>query len=146
MRKPLGILKKVPIRDIWKKEPDFSAQLAEDANLALLGQKVGVEILTEETEAGVGDFSADILAKEDGGERLVIIENQYGDTNHDHLGKLITYAAGRGAKVLIWVVEDATGFPVISEKLISIFLACPKKPTKIPNIKKTHLINLNPFL
>ena len=107
MGKTLGVLTKVPIRDIWKKEPDFSAWLAEDANLALLGKKVGVDILTEETEAGVGDFSADILAKEDGGERLVIIENQYGDTNHDHLGKLITYAAGRGAKVLIWVVEDA---------------------------------------
>ena len=107
MGKALGVLTKVPIREIWKKEPDFSAWLAEDANLAQLGQKVGVDILTEETEAGVGDFSADILAKEDGGERLVIIENQYGDTNHDHLGKLITYAAGRGAKVLIWVVEDA---------------------------------------
>lgn len=105
--KQLGTLKKVPIREIWKKEPEFSAWLSEDENIKLLGSKIGVDILAEETEAGVGDFSADILAKEDGGDRLVIIENQYGDTNHDHLGKLITYAAGRGAKVLIWVVEDA---------------------------------------
>ena len=105
--KQLGTLKKVPIREIWKREPDFSAWLSEDDNIALLSQKIGVDILAEETEAGVGDFSADILAKEDGGDRLVIIENQYGDTNHDHLGKLITYAAGRGAKVLIWIIENA---------------------------------------
>jgi len=105
--KQLGTLKKVPIREIWKREPDFSAWLSENENISLLSKKIGVDILTEETEAGVGDFSADILAREDGGERLVIIENQYGDTNHDHLGKLITYAAGRGAKVLIWIVENA---------------------------------------
>ena len=104
--KQLGILKKVPIREIWKKEPEFSAWLSEDENIRLLGEKIGVDILAEETEAGVGDFSADILAREDGGDRLVIIENQYGDTNHDHLGKLITYAAGLGAKVLIWIVEE----------------------------------------
>ena len=105
--KRLGSLAKKPIRSIWKKEPEFSAWLAEDNNIALLGEAIGVDILAEETEAGVGDFSADILAKEDGGNRLVIIENQFGNTNHDHLGKLITYAAGREAKVLIWVVEDA---------------------------------------
>ena len=96
--KELGKFTKRPIRDIWKKETEFSAWLAEDENIALLGEEIGVDILTEETEAGIGDFSADILAKEDGGDRLVIIENEYGYTNHDHLGKLITYAAGRGAK------------------------------------------------
>ena len=101
----LGVLKKVPIRNIWAKEPEFSAWLAKDENITLLGKKIGIDILSEETEAGVGDFSADILAKEDGGERLVIIENQYNDTDHDHLGKLITYAAGRNAKILIWIVE-----------------------------------------
>ena len=103
----LGKLKKVPIREIWKKEPEFSKWLSNDENIKLLGEKIGVEILAGETEAGVGDFSADILAKEDGGDRIVIIENRYGYTDHDHLGKLITYAAGRGAKVLIWIVEDA---------------------------------------
>lgn len=103
--KELGKLTKRPIRDIWKKETEFSAWLAEDENIARLGEEIGIDILTEEIEAGIGDFSADILAKEDGGERLVIIENQYGNTDHAHLGKLITYAAGRGAKVLVWVVE-----------------------------------------
>lgn len=103
--KQLGKLTTVPIRSIWKKEPEFSAWLAEQENISLLGEEIGVEILAEETEAGVGDFSADILAKEDGGDRLVIIENQYGNTDHDHLGKLITYAAGREAKVLVWIVE-----------------------------------------
>ena len=65
----LGKLKKVPIREIWKKEPEFSAWLSHDENIKLLGEKIDVDILAGETEAGVGDFSADILAKEDGGDR-----------------------------------------------------------------------------
>ena len=105
--KELGTFTIVPIKNLWKKEPDFSAWLAEDKNIVRLSKEIGLDILAEETEAGVGDFSADILAKEDGGDRLVIIENEYGDSNHDHLGKLITYAAGRGAKILIWIVENA---------------------------------------
>ncbi len=105
--KELGRLKKISLREIWKREPEFSAWLANDTNLSLLSEKIGIGILSEELEAGVGDFSADILAKEDGGERLVIIENQFGNTDHDHLGKLITYASGRNAKVLIWITEHA---------------------------------------
>ena len=65
----LGKLKNVPIREIWKKEPEFSAWLSRDENIKLLGEKIDVDILAGETEAGVGDFSTDILAKEDGGDR-----------------------------------------------------------------------------
>ena len=105
--KQLGTLTKVPINKMWEKEIQFSAWLAEKENIALLGKTIGVDLLAEKREARVGGFSADILAKEDGGDRLVIIENEYDNTNHEHLGKLITYAAGRGAKILIWVVEKA---------------------------------------
>lgn len=47
------------------------------------------------------------LASETGTDRKVIIENQMGDTDHDHLGKLITYASGKGAGLVIWVVKHA---------------------------------------
>lgn len=103
----LGTLKKVDIRKIWPLEPEFSAWLALPENLKLLNDELHLSMLCEETEAGVGDFSADILAQEDGGTRKIIIENQYGKTDHDHLGKLITYAAGQNASVLIWIVENA---------------------------------------
>ena len=61
----------------------------------------------EERESSVGNFSVDLYALEEGTERRIIIENQLEDTNHDHLGKLITYASGKGAEVIIWVVKRA---------------------------------------
>ena len=103
----LGILKNEEIRKIWNIEPEFSAWLAKPENMELLGNAVGIDILAEETESAVGKYSADILAKEDGSDRKIIIENQYGATNHDHLGKLITYTAGKNAQILIWIVEKA---------------------------------------
>ena len=107
MAQKLGQLERVDLRSIWKLEPDFSKWLSEQENLDKLGDAIGVEMLPEETEAPVGSFSADILAQEDGGDRKIIIENQYGCTNHDHLGKIITYASGRSAQILVWIVEDA---------------------------------------
>ena len=107
MKNNLGILETVPLRKIWAREPEFSAWLSEPDNLNQLGNELGIDMLCEETEAGVGDFSADILALEDGGNRKIIIENQYGETDHKHLGQIITYASGRNAEVLIWVVEKA---------------------------------------
>ena len=58
-------------------------------------------------QKGCGDFNVDIYASETGTDRKIIIENQLEDTDHDHLGKLITYASGKGADVVIWVVKHA---------------------------------------
>lgn len=105
----LGTLAKInDLRSIWNhEERDFSAWLAREENLALLSKEIGIDLLLEEREASVGDFSADILAKEDGTDRLIIIENQLSDTDHDHLGKIITYASGKNAEVVIWIVKRA---------------------------------------
>lgn len=103
----LGKIENVEIRKVWHLETEFSDWLAHDDRLEALGDAVGIDFIDAKREEGVGDFSADIIAKEDGTDRKVIIENQYGRTNHDHLGKLITYASGTGAKTIIWVVEEA---------------------------------------
>ena len=103
----LGQLETVPIRNVWKVETDFSAWLAQEENLKRLGDTIGIDILEGEAEAGVGDFRADIFAQEDGSDRRIVIEAQYGDTDHKHLGQVITYAAGTKSQILIWVVESA---------------------------------------
>ncbi len=102
----LGKLEAVTPNKIWKKEPVFSAWLAQKDNLDALGEALEIDLCDAQTEVSVGSFSADIVAHEDGGDRTVIIENQYGATDHDHLGKLLTYAAGHKASVLVWIVEE----------------------------------------
>lgn len=105
----LGQLKEIKdLREVWPHEAlDFTPWLAEENNLSLLSDAVGLEITLDETESNVGDFNVDIYATETGTERRIIIENQLEDTNHDHLGKLITYASGKGADIVIWIVKRA---------------------------------------
>lgn len=105
----LGKMKRIhDLRTVWPHEAnDFTKWLAEDANLEELGKTVGIDIDLEERESSVGSFSVDLYATESGSGRKIIIENQLEETNHDHLGKLITYASGKGAEVVIWIVKRA---------------------------------------
>lgn len=103
----LGKLSKTDLREIWKNEEyDFSAWLAEEGNLSLLSDELGISIKLIEKEAGVGKYSLDILAEEEGTGHKIVIENQLENTDHDHLGKIITYAAGHDAKIIIWIFKD----------------------------------------
>lgn len=101
----LGSLVRVDPRNVWKHEAhEFTPWLVE--NIDLLGQVLGLELEVVEREANVGDFSVDVLARDLGRDRLVVIENQLEPTDHSHLGQLITYAAGLEASVVIWVSRD----------------------------------------
>jgi len=103
----LGKLVQVDLRKVWEHEArDFSAWLVKPENLALLSDQLGIEIEPIDTEASIGRFRIDILAKEAMTGANIIIENQLEPSNHDHLGKVITYAAGLDAKYLIWIVKD----------------------------------------
>lgn len=103
----LGTLKEITdLRSVWPHEAlNFTPWLAE--NVDLLADAVSLDITVDETESSVGDFNVDIYASETGTDRKIIIENQLEDTDHDHLGKLITYASGKGADVVIWIVKHA---------------------------------------
>ena len=101
---PIGRLEKVSLREIWPNEArDFTTWLAE--NLDFLGEALGLSLSLVEQEAAAGIFAADVLA-EDAGGNPVIIENQLERTDHDHLGKLITYLSNLDAKTAIWITSN----------------------------------------
>jgi hypothetical protein len=106
MTKKLSKLERVPLRKAWEHEAsDFTPWLAETENLNALAMKLGLsELVHVATEHWVGDFKLDILCTD--GDEQVIIENQLEKTNHSHLGQIIAYAAGVGAKKVIWVAES----------------------------------------
>ncbi|OGW91996.1 MAG: hypothetical protein A3G33_00280 [Omnitrophica bacterium RIFCSPLOWO2_12_FULL_44_17] len=107
MIKTLGKLKKVDLRTIWEHEAlSFTKWLAKEDNLAALSEELGISIKLLKTEADVGGFNVDILAEEEDSERKIIIENQLEVTDHDHLGKLLTYASGVDASVIIWIFKE----------------------------------------
>lgn len=106
----LGKIQKINnLREIWpNEERDFSKWLARPENLKELSATIGIgDIILEERESRVGPYETDLYAKEEGTGRKIIIENQLENTDHDHLGKIITYAAGKGAEIIIWIVKKA---------------------------------------
>lgn len=103
----LGKLEKVDLRNVWKHEAlDFTNWLAQPENLSLLSNEIGIDISLIQMEASVGKFSVDILAEEEQTGRKIVIENQLETTDHDHLGKIITYASGFDAEIIVWIVRE----------------------------------------
>jgi len=97
-------LEPVDIRTIWKREEnDFTPWLVD--NIDLLAEKLNLELSVIESEKKTGSFQADIFAEDSEG-YPVIIENQFGKTDHDHLGKSLTYLTNLEAKTMIWLCED----------------------------------------
>lgn len=105
MKQPLAKLRRLDPRTLWPSESrDFTPWLAE--NLNMLGEVLGTELEASATEATIGDFSLDIVARDLATGNNVVIENQFGPTDHDHLGKLLTYASGVDASTLVWIAEQ----------------------------------------
>lgn len=101
-------LNKVDLRELWKHEAlDFTKWLSEPDNLELLSDEIGIGIELVQTEAHVGRYHVDILGQEENTGKKIIIENQLETTDHNHLGQLITYAAGLEAEYIVWLVREA---------------------------------------
>lgn len=100
----IGKLQRVSLREVWKHEAyDFTQWLQE--NIDVLNTALGLNLINVDREQSAGSFSIDLVAEDEGGAR-VIIENQLEKSNHDHLGKLITYLTAMSARVAIWIVSE----------------------------------------
>ncbi len=100
----IGKIERVPLRDIWKHEAyDFTNWLQD--NIDVLNDALGLSLSNPEREQSAGSFNVDLVAEDENG-NPVIIENQLEKSDHNHLGKLITYLTAIGAKTAIWIVAD----------------------------------------
>ena len=103
----LSKLEKIDLRSVWRHEAlDYTNWLARPENLELLSDEIGIGISLIQTEYSVGKFNVDILAEEENTGRKIVIENQLESTDHDHLGKIITYASGVDAEIIVWIVKS----------------------------------------
>lgn len=99
----IGKLEKVDLRELWKhEERGFSVWLAD--NLDRLSDALGFTLSEPQREVKVGTFEVDLVA-EDEQSNAVIIENQLEQTDHDHLGKLLTYLTNLEAKAAVWITR-----------------------------------------
>lgn len=101
---PIGKIQRVPLRDVWKHEAyDFTQWLQE--NIDVLNTALDLNLVSADREQPAGSFSIDLVAEDDGG-GTVVIENQLGKSDHDHLGKVITYLTAMSARAAIWIVSE----------------------------------------
>lgn len=100
----VGRIVRIDLREVWKHEAqDFSRWLSN--NLDALSEEIEIKLTSAETEHNVGSFSVDLLAEDMGG-NPVVIENQLERSDHDHLGKLLTYMVSVDSNIAIWIVSD----------------------------------------
>ncbi len=103
--KTIERIETINLRNHFKSESgEFTPWLAE--NLNYVSEAINVKLFNPSTEQTSENFRVDIQAELEDGSG-VVIENQFGDSNHDHLGKIITYRTAFDAKVAIWIVERA---------------------------------------
>ncbi len=94
----------VDIRNVWPTEPHhFTPWLL--ANSKALSDTLGLQVDLEEREHRVGTFSLDLIGRVSGSDQVVIVENQFGSTDHIHLGQIMTYAGGTDPAVVVWIAE-----------------------------------------
>ena len=100
----IGKIQRVTLREVWKHEALNFTTWLED-NIDVLNDALDLSIASVDREKSAGDFSVDLVGEDKDGQ-VVIIENQLAKSDHDHLGKLLTYLTALEAKVAIWIVAE----------------------------------------
>jgi len=137
-------IQRVKLRDVWHPEPKFSEWL--EQNIDVLGECIGIKLSNVRREKDAGDFSVDLVAEDDN-ENQVVIENQLEKSNHDHLGKLITYLTMLEAKVAIWIVseprpEHVRAIARLNESRTAAFYLLKVEAIRIGNSNPAALLTL----
>ena len=107
MPEPVTISRLVPVgvKLVWPMEASsFTPWLL--ANAAVLGDVLGIDLELRAAEHKVGGFSLDLIGRDAESDEVVIVENQFGPTDHRHLGQLLTYAGGTEPATVVWIAEQ----------------------------------------
>ena len=141
----IGKIEKVPLRDIWKHEAhDFTKWLQD--NIDVLSDVINLPLTNVEREQTTGNFYVDLTAEDNSG-KTVIIENQLEKSNHDHLGKIITYLSSMDAATAIWIVseprpEHVSAINWLNESTAANFYLLKIEGVKIGNSDPAPLLTL----
>ena len=104
VKSTVGIIETVAVRDVWPREDsDFTPWL--QSHVGELDKVLGLGLSDPQREVAAGAFSIDLVAETNFGD--VVIENQFGKSDHRHLGQLVTYLSHREVQRAIWIVEEA---------------------------------------
>lgn len=138
-------IERVPLREVWRHEAlDFTTWLVQ--NVDVLNDVLDITLSGAERERSAGTFSVDLVAEEESGSR-VIIENQFGKSDHDHLGKLVTYLTLLDARVAVWIVSDPrpehiAAITWLNESAAAAFYMVKLEAIRIANSSPAPLLTL----
>lgn len=100
-RATLSRLAEVPLRDVWRHEAhDFTLWMLQNADV--LSEALGMDLQLSQAERRVGGFALDLIGTDAATNAVVIVENQLEQTDHSHLGQLLTYAGGTNPATIVW--------------------------------------------
>jgi hypothetical protein len=145
----IGRLQRVPLREVWKHEAlDFTTWLQQ--NYDLLNDVMDISLTNVEREQAAGSFSVDLVGEDEDGD-TVIIENQLEKSDHDHLGKLLTYVSAFDAETGIWIVaeprpEHVTAISWLNESTAASFYLIKMEAIRIEQTESDHLSPAAPLL
>ena len=98
-------LRDVELREAWPDEAaDFTPWLED--NLQRLSRVIGMPLEPDHSQVSVDGFTADVLATFPVNDSRVVIENQLENTDHSHLGQILSNMARLEAQTAIWVARE----------------------------------------
>lgn len=104
MKPHVSKLVPVNVKVVWPMEASsFTPWLL--AHPGALGEVLGLDLELKGAEHKVGEFTLDLLGSDAESDDVVIVENQFGSTDHRHLGQILTYAGGTDPQIVVWIAE-----------------------------------------